>query len=148
AGWQSAPDMPDPRCHFSTAVVDGKIYVMGGQHDHENHVGQSAAVHRYDPVSKKWEQLADLPTPKSHAESSTFVRNGRIIMAGGQIGRFGSTDEVVSYDPATNKWTQIGKLPVPLQSGFAMLDGNKIIVTIGNYGDGTPRGNTWIGELE
>jgi N-acetylneuraminic acid mutarotase len=147
AGWQAAPSMPDPRCHFSTAVLNGKIYAIGGQHDHENHVGQSAAVHRYDPVTKTWEQLANLPTPKSHAEMSTFIRNGRIIVAGGQIGRFGSTDEVVSYDPSTNKWTQIGKLPTPLQSGYAMVWQNKVIVTTGNRGDGSPRGDTWVGEF-
>ena len=147
AGWQQAAAMPDARAHFSTVVLGGKIYAIGGQHDHDQHVGQSAAVHRYDPVAKTWQKLADLPTPKSHAEMSTFVRNGKIIMAGGQIGRFGSTDEVVSYDPATNKWTQIGKLPVPLQAGFVLPDGNKLVVTAGNRGDGSPRGDTWVGVL-
>src|SRR4029453_13098219 len=78
SGWQTAPSMPDPRCHFSTIVLNGKIYAIGGQHDHDQHTGQSAAVHRYDPATNTWEKLADLPTPKSHDENSTFVYNGKI----------------------------------------------------------------------
>jgi N-acetylneuraminic acid mutarotase len=148
SGWQPAADLPDARCHFSTVVLNGKIYAIGGQHRHDQHTDQSASVHRYDPATNAWTKLADLPTPKSHDENSVFVYDGKIIMAGGQIGRFGSTDEVVSYDPATNKWTKIGTLPVPQQAGFVVPHGNQIVVTIGNRGDGSPRGDTWIGELE
>jgi len=38
AGWQdvtATAGMPVPRNHFSTAVVNGTIYVMGGQFGHE-----------------------------------------------------------------------------------------------------------------
>ena len=148
AGWQTAPDLPVPRAHFSVTVLAGKIYAIGGQLKHDLHDGQLGLVHRYDPVSKTWERLADLPTAKSHAEGSTFVRSGKIIVAGGQIGRFGSTDEVVSYDPTSAQWTTIGKLPVPLQAGLVLSEQNKIIVTTGNRGDGSPRGDTWVAELD
>ena len=148
AGWKDAPALPEARTHFSTVVVDQKIYVIGGQNNHEKHTGQLATVHRYDPATQVWTKLADLPTPKSHAETSTFVDDdGRIVMAGGQVGRFGATDEVVRYDPQANSWMVVGKLPTPLASGYVQKSGGLIVVTIGNRGDGSPRGDTWVAEL-
>ena len=148
AGWTDAPALPNARTHFSTVTLDEKIYVVGGQHGHEQHTGQLADVHRYDPATQQWTKLADLPTPKSHAENATFVLNGKIYMAGGQINRFEATDEVVRYDPATNQWTNVGKLPAKHASGFVQLSGNKIVVASGNRGTSTPRPEVWVGELE
>ena len=147
AGWTDEPALPNARCHFSTAVLDGKLYIIGGQHDHELHTGQLADVHRYDPATRQWEKLADLPTPKSHAESSTFVLNGRIIMAGGQVGRFDATDEVVSYNPATNAWTTLPKLPTKLASGFVQPSGKRLVELSGNHGTSTPSAQVWLAEL-
>ena len=148
AGWQDLPPLPNARTHFSTATLDNKIYILGGQHEHELHPGQLADVHRYDPATNQWTKLADLPTPKSHAENATFVLDGRIYMAGGQVGRFDGTDEVVAYDPVRNQWSQVGKLPAKHASGFVQHSGNKIIVLSGNRGTSTPRPEVWVGELE
>jgi N-acetylneuraminic acid mutarotase len=139
--------MPSPRDHFSSAVLNGQIYVFGGEFGHDLLHDQQALVHRYDPIAKTWTQLANMPTPKSHAESGTFVTpDNKIIVAGGQIDHWKSTDEVVEYDPATNTWKTIGKLPRPLQGPVVQQVGSKIIVTTGNPGAG-PIKTTWIGEL-
>ena len=33
--WQREADLPDPRGHVSAAVLDGKIYALGGDHGHD-----------------------------------------------------------------------------------------------------------------
>jgi N-acetylneuraminic acid mutarotase len=146
AGWKVAADLPDPRDHFGCIVLGGKIYAIGGEFGHDITHDQQALVDRYDPVSKTWQRLASMPVAKSHFECSTFILNGKIVAAGGQIGDYKSTDDVSMYDPATNKWSTLGKLPAPLQGPVVQQYGNKIIVTTGNKGSG-PINNTWIGIL-
>jgi N-acetylneuraminic acid mutarotase len=147
AGWQTAPDMPQARDHFSTAVIGNKIYCFGGEFGHDKGHDQQSLVHVYDAALKTWTQLANMPTPKSHNEAATFVTSsGKIIVAGGQIANFGVTDEVAQYDPATNQWSVIGKLPRAMEGPVVQQIGNQIIVTSGNPGSG-PINTTWIGTL-
>ena len=76
AGWRTLGRdawMPSPRNHFATAVVDGVIYAIGGQHGHSgcnSPAGrpQSKLVHAFDPATGRWRRRADLPFAQSHAE--------------------------------------------------------------------------------
>jgi N-acetylneuraminic acid mutarotase len=139
--------MPMPRDHFSTAIFNGKIYCIGGEFGHDKLHQQTAIVQVYDPIAKTWTRLADMPTPRSHNEASTFVTpGGKIIVAGGQIANFGVTDVVEQYDPASNTWSVIGKLPRAMEGPVAQQIGDTIIVTTGNPGSG-PINTTWIGKL-
>ena len=148
AGWQSAPDMPDPRDHFAHVVLDGKIYAIGGEFGHDLLHEQQTLVDCYDPIAKTWTRLASIPQAKSHDESGTFVTpDGKIISAGGQIDDFHETDNVVEYDPDTNTWTTIGKLPLPMQGAVVQQVGNQIIVA-GSYVGIGPVPTTGIGELQ
>ena len=46
-----------------------------------------------------------MPIGKSHAESSTFVLNRRVVIAGGQIDNYLATANIVEYDPASKPGT-------------------------------------------
>jgi N-acetylneuraminic acid mutarotase len=146
AGWQPAPSMPDPRDHMGCVVLNGKIVIVGGEFGHDSEHNAQALVDQYDPATKTWSRLASLPIAKSHMESSTFVWNGKIISAGGQLGNQKGTDNVAMYDPAANKWTTIGKLPSILEGPIVTIAGNRVIVASGNAGTG-PIDTTWFGEL-
>ena len=56
--WSPLPDLPTPRSGGASAVLDGKLYVIGG-----GLPGNTVykAVHRFDPVAGTWEQLPDMP---------------------------------------------------------------------------------------
>jgi N-acetylneuraminic acid mutarotase len=146
-GWHSAPAMPTPLDHFATAIVNGKIYCLGGEFGHDKLHLQHADVQIYDPINKTWSTGANMPTPKSHTEASTFVRpNGHIVVAGGQTANFTETDEVVEYNPDTDSWTTIGRLPRALEGPVVQQIGDTVIVTSGNPGTG-PINTTWIAKL-
>ena len=148
AGWQSGPDMPLARDHFATVVLNNKIYAIGGEFGHDKTHDQQKIVQSFDPATNTWTRLADMPIAKSHFESATYVQDGKIVCAGGQIDNYKSTDNVSMYDPATDSWSVIGKLPTVLQGPVVKRVGNEVIVTTGNRGDGQgPIGNTWIGDL-
>ena len=53
AGWKTLADLPNPRQHAGSAVYEGKIYYIGGQHAHDGKLTTQKDVHRYDqqPIS-------------------------------------------------------------------------------------------------
>jgi len=80
---KSAP-LPTPRNHLSVTVLGGKIYALGGQFSHDCSGADQKYCHVYDAVTNTWTRLTDLPSPRSHTESSTYPIDGKIFMLGGQ----------------------------------------------------------------
>ncbi len=82
AGWTEQKECPGtPRCLTTAAVVNGKIYVMGGvgvmQSGSDCNVVDSW---RYDPAAKSWERLRDMPISGTGSTSSLAVYKDRYIV--------------------------------------------------------------------
>lgn len=103
--------LPNPRQHSGIAVVDDKIYYVGGQHFHNNDLVPQDDVHQYDPATNTWTQMADMPALRNHMSNTIVVHEGKIIVIGGQFTHETPRDEVYSFDPTTNTWTQLTSLP-------------------------------------
>ncbi|MEM0384764.1 MAG: kelch repeat-containing protein, partial [Candidatus Caldarchaeum sp.] len=58
--WRTRRPMPTARSGLAAAVVEGRVYVCGG----ESQVKTFSEVEAYDPVSDRWAKVADLPTPR------------------------------------------------------------------------------------
>jgi len=125
--WKALAPMPSKRGSTSAAVVDGKIYVIGGAGVHPGSKEVSlhpARPHRavgtnevYDPATNTWESRSTMPTARNHAASGAV--NGKIYVIGGRIGaafitRASNVDIVEEYDPATDQW---GSLKAPMPGG-------------------------------
>ena len=105
--WTQKADMPTARFVTGSAVVDGKIYVIGGAPVSQ---GITAAVEEYDPAADTWTKLADMPTARQSL--SVAAVNGIIYAIGGWSG--GTFLSVVeAYDPAAGKWTTKAGMPTP-----------------------------------
>jgi N-acetylneuraminic acid mutarotase len=139
--------MPNPKDHFSTVVLGGKIYAMGGEHGHDQLHLQQSDMWVYDPATNAWKQLANMLIAKSHDEGGTFVSDGKIVMAGGQIDNFQPTAQVMSYDPAADAWSTLPNLPVQRQGAIIQRIGSKMVLTLGGTQTDTPQAGTWIGQL-
>ncbi len=125
AQWTRKKDMPTARYDFSTSVVNGKIFAIGGQvRLEQDEFGDMvlSKVEMYDPETDTWEQRADMPTPRSAV--STSVVDGKIYAIGGdqlkKIKRYKGwglevkkLPTVEMYDPATDTWTQKADMPTP-----------------------------------
>jgi N-acetylneuraminic acid mutarotase len=145
--WSTAAPMPDPKDHFSSVVLNGKIYALGGEHGHDQLHQQQSDLDVYDPATNAWTSLTSLPIAKSHIEGGTFVLDGKIVMAGGQIDNFQPTANVIAYDPATNSWTTLFSLPAARQGAIVRAVGNAVYVTLGGTQTNSPQSNTWVGQL-
>ncbi len=150
--WTSLAPMPNPRHHGGSAVVNGKIYYIGGQHEHDAELIAQKTVNRYDPETNTWTQVADLPVPagatgRGHITSSVVVVNNRIIVLGGEtLHKTGRTNMVSSYDAGTNTWTNLTPLPQARFSGVAGFIGNSIYYSGGSGTSTTFRGDLAVAE--
>ncbi|HEY0007984.1 MAG TPA: hypothetical protein VGB55_04600, partial [Tepidisphaeraceae bacterium] len=147
-GWKQLATLPTGRDHLSGVALNGYLYAIGGELGHDRLHAQQKLVHRYNPATNTWARMADLPTAKSHAESSVFVLNGKIVMAGGQVDPQSATREVVQYDPARNAWSRLMSLPAARQGVVVLPAGRYIVVTTGSaYGTFQEQKTTWVGVL-
>lgn len=145
--WSNAvAQMPRPRAGFGAVLVDGLVYLVGGQ-------GQSgepvAEVDVYDPVADGWTTRAPLPTPRS-ALAVTVVENlgsitsgpKGIVAAGGLLVGSVPTAVVEEYIIDDDAWVTRAPLPAPRHSAAAVSVG-----VPGNV-DGTDREGWLIGGQE
>jgi N-acetylneuraminic acid mutarotase len=135
--------MPTIRSDFSTCVVDGKIFVIGGslQLEMDEYGDQSlSTVEMYDPETDAWAGKANMPTVRSNV--SVSVVDGKIYAIGGskmkkiQVPRgFRTGSEelptVEMYDPATDTWTQKADMPTPRKTKTCVVDSK--IYAIGGW---------------
>jgi N-acetylneuraminic acid mutarotase len=110
ATWTQKADMPTPRWGHSAAVVDGKIYVIGGLTSEPSPLNGKpiATVEEYDPATDTWTRKTDMPDPRGYLYGSHPVVNGRIYVIGG-----GKTavSRVDVYDPAADTWSRSADMP-------------------------------------
>jgi N-acetylneuraminic acid mutarotase len=145
--WRTAAPLPNPKDHMSSLVLAGKIYVLGGEHGHDQLHQQQGDAHVYDPGTDRWTQIANLPTPKSHTEAGTFVSDGKIIMAGGQVDNFQPTSQVVAFDPLLDRWSVLPALPAPRQGAIIQRVDKSVVIAVGGVQTSEPQSNVWLGKL-
>ena len=141
AKWEVISELPTHRKSFSTAVVDGKIYLIGGTlFEHARGVLREpgpgiwrgpfgmSLVEMYDPETNTWQRLADMPTVRAGAK--TAVVDGKIYVMAGYAGKdnhgknFKFLKAVEMYDPQTDTWVRKQDLPIPrIQFGVGAVAG-------------------------
>ena len=90
--WTQKANMLSPRMQLATAVVNGKLYAIGGLNG-----GSRSAVEEYDPQEDIWIKKADMPTPRGGIAASAV--DGKIYVFGGHRVAFQPLDTVQMYDP-------------------------------------------------
>lgn len=113
--------MPTLRVGAASAVVDGKVYVMGGvtKSDYSNKVEQ------LDSATGKWTTRAPMPVARSEAGA---VAVGGVIYVFGGVNGDGALSRVDVYNPTTNTWTEGPSLPVPVWDCMVAAVGQKVYV--------------------
>ncbi len=125
--WTARATMPTRRHTPVSAVVGGRIYVIGG------HVANSRSENQsYDPMTNTWATHASMPTHRSDGAAAAIGNS--IYVFGGN--RFGSIQSVIQrYDTTTNTWATVGNVPYA-GAGWraAALDGTIYLTGGGNSG--------------
>jgi N-acetylneuraminic acid mutarotase len=143
--WQSAADSPLTRAEGSKAVVNGKLYIVGGFDDSPT-LAVSKELDVYDPVANSWKRLADMPVPETHGATAVV---GNAFYVGGFFYNNGVTASklVYLYNTIANTWTQEPSLPAGRGAvGMAVLN-NTLQLWGGLTGQTTSSANHWSLDL-
>lgn len=111
--WVERAQMPTRRAWLATAVVNGRLFAIGG----ETPDGATDVVEIYDPETDTWTR--GVPRPVSAAYVQAEVLDGRIFVPGGCAGEAVALTEVDVYSPEAGTWESVAPLPHP-RCGYAL----------------------------
>ncbi|WP_234998789.1 malectin domain-containing carbohydrate-binding protein [Demequina sp. NBRC 110057] len=134
--WVSAAPLPEGRNHPGSAVIGGKLYIIGGQTGHDGPSVAHDDVFIYDPATNAWSSSTPMPYAVNHHTSSTIVLDGRIVVIGGKLNHTTDTAIVQAFNPTTATWTQLTSMPAPRSSGVGGATSNGFIYTGGGPAGG------------
>jgi hypothetical protein len=126
--WVSKAPMQVPRGGLGVAVVDRRIYTIGGFNGYYLDINEE-----YDPSVDSW--VSRKPIMTARKDFGIAVYQNKIYVIGGATGELDHTavtgvNEV--YDPITDSWTRKTPMPTPRQGFQAhVVDGK--IYCIGGY---------------
>lgn len=123
--WRSLPPMMTARHNFVSAVVGGRLYVIGGDDDQE----ALAAAEVYTPGSDSWEWCPPMPTPRFYAQSA--VIGDKIYVVGGDDGTTAFSC-LEAFDTTTYTWETLASMTTP-RFGFQVAVSEGKLYAIGGY---------------
>jgi N-acetylneuraminic acid mutarotase len=128
--WTTLEPMPTARSGLGVAVVDGKIYAMGGYVNSRF----SNINEMYDPKTNTW--VTKTPLPKPRRGFGIAVYQNKIFIFGGSGYIYGSVPGFIEttdvYDPETDTWDTRASIPTPRKDLCANVVDNKIYLIGGN----------------
>ncbi|XP_028820681.1 kelch-like protein 31 [Denticeps clupeoides] len=132
ATWRHLSQLPAKSFNQCVAVMDGFLYVAGGedQNDARNQAKHAVnTLSRYDPRFNTWLHLSSMRQKRTHF--SLVATSGRLYAIGGRNTE-GLLATIESYTPSSNSWQLRSPMDVPrcCHSG-AVLPSGDILVTGG-----------------
>lgn len=98
--WLRLADAPNAPLYYASAVlIDGRVFVAGGEYNNNVHVDLDTAQ-IYDPIANTWTPIAPPAGWANIGDAPCCVLpNGNIL-----VGSIDNTQTAI-YNPATNSWT-------------------------------------------
>ena len=138
--WTSKAPMHEARGGLGVAVVNGKIYAIGGSTQSFGGIpGMGSGIigdvvganEQYDPATNTWTFKAPMPTPR--AQFGIAVFQNKIYCIGGTTNG-GATGVNEVYDPATDTWTTKAPMPAPKGVQANVVNGKIYVISGNSYG--------------
>ncbi|HYO64487.1 MAG TPA: kelch repeat-containing protein, partial [Archangium sp.] len=96
--------------HSATLLGSGKVLVVGGDRNSPGDGGISVAE-LFDPTTGSWSSAAPLNVSRTYHQA-VLLRDGRVLVMGGEGASYSPSASAELYDPMSNTWTLTGSLPV------------------------------------
>jgi N-acetylneuraminic acid mutarotase len=147
--WTQLDSLNAARAYIAGAVVDGKLFAVGGD-------TWDSATRTLSPVANvemldltqsnpSWVNVAPLPTARGdmgawgYDSSSPYEIAGKVLAAGGPYPE--PDDEAYLYDPGSNTWAAAAAMVHATRNfGYAQLNGYLYAFGGYDYSGGTPNG--------
>jgi serine/threonine-protein kinase PknK len=123
--WRSLPDAPTARLMMAWAVLNDKIWIMGGL---RNGVPLQI-VESYDPKTGAWQPGPPLPVPLHHAAAATY--RGEVVVVGGETEKNIGNGTNKVFALRGNSWVELPSLKHARAAPGAAVVGDKLVVVGG-----------------
>lgn len=123
--WTTRAPLPTPRSRAAAAVIDGRLYVVGG----ESGSGDRDDHEVYDPIGDVWQRLP--PRPVAARGAAAAALDGRLYVVGGCAGD-AVLDRVDRFDPVAWTWTTAAPLPAP-RCAAALVSYGRRLYALGGW---------------
>jgi N-acetylneuraminic acid mutarotase len=172
--WKALAPLPTRRGAGGAAMVNGKIYVIGGastlpgasdpaiRFDGQPRDSVLGTNEEYDPATNTWKSRAPMPTARNHFLTATV--GDRIYAIGGRLGstfitRSSNTDVNEEYDVAHDIWRTRAAMPTARSGVAGGVHNSRIYVAGGEFQNDKimaafrafegydPATNSWDGSL-
>ncbi|HLW46307.1 MAG TPA: kelch repeat-containing protein [bacterium] len=143
--WRSRAPMPTARGAAGAALVNGRIYVVGGAGPLPNSRDTAirpggpqrslAVVEEYDPVANRWRTRAPMPVARNHLAVESV--GAKLYAVGGRLGGAfiiampGNVDLTMEYDPAADVWLTRAAMPTARSACNSAALGGRMYVAGG-----------------
>ena len=117
--WSTMAPIPTPVMGYASAVLDGKIYIIGGGTAASFRQNASTLVQIFDPKTNQWTNGTSIPIGVCYAEASlttgllapkrVYVVGGLLNYGGPYLGTASLANQV--YDPETQTWSVAASIP-------------------------------------
>ena len=95
----------------------------------------TAVAEVYDPAGRTFRAVAPMAVPRA-AGTATTLRDGRVLVVGGQSGVGTVVASAEIYDPAHDRWSPAGRMAVArTKHGAALLPNGDVLVVGGSGSD-------------
>jgi Kelch motif len=121
--WARGPDLPSAYDHASLTVLDGRLWLVGGNATDDGDSGPSAATYSLGPGDDAWREEAPLRAPRS-ALATVPAAGGMIAIGGVGGGEIRRSTEV--YDAARGEWRTGPELSVAREHTSAAVAGGAV----------------------
>ena len=141
--WVAEAPMNMARDQFAGGVIDGRIYVFGGN-GNPNGINLKS-TERYDPATMRWSRIANNEHNDGRGveELTAAVVNNKLYVFGGwggiaPDGYNGVFNFNEMYDPATNGWTTLAQRPTTVAAAPTTVYNNEIYLFGGYFDSDNP----------
>ncbi len=128
--WKTLAPMPTPRSNFEVAVVNDKVYAIGGFRAYANRTTIDLSVNEeYDPATNIWAEKAPMPIASDGFAMAAYQNKIYIFEPG---------LPTYVYDAVTDTWTNKTSVPIPSVGLRANVVDDKIYLIGGFAGRSVP----------
>jgi serine/threonine-protein kinase PknK len=125
--WRSLADAPTPRLMMASAVLNNKIWVVGGLRN-----GTALqTVESFEPRTGTWETGPALPIPLHHAAAAAY--RGEVVVLGGASDNIADGSNKV-FALRGGNWVELPSLRHGRAAPAAAVVGDKLVVVGGQNG--------------
>ncbi|WP_109830037.1 Kelch repeat-containing protein [Reichenbachiella versicolor] len=157
--WKTMPDAPTARDHFFAAVVDDKLYAIGGRQSGGDEGVFKPLIRQvdvFDFLTNKWITLdpsLNIPTPR--AAPAVVNHQGKLVVLGGEVREEMINGVLTSdalktaeqFDPTRLQWTTLEDMNFNRHGTQAISSGSGVFITAGSprLGGGAQRNMEYLG---